>query len=71
MSTGQSRSALQLRSLVTDSGELELALASVPIPQPGPDEVLIRVEASPLNPSDIGLLLGPADMTSARFSGTV
>jgi len=71
MSSGQSRTALQLRSLVTDSGELELSLVSVPIPQPGPDEVLLRVEASPLNPSDIGLLLGPADMTSASFSGTV
>jgi len=65
--TGES---LQLRSLVKASGELELSLAAVPLPQPGPDEVLIRVEAAPLNPSDLGLLLGPADMGTARSSGS-
>jgi NADPH2:quinone reductase len=62
--------ALQLRSLVKKSGELELSLASVPIPEPGPDEVLVRVEAAPLNPSDLALLFGAADMTTAKASGT-
>jgi NADPH:quinone reductase-like Zn-dependent oxidoreductase len=61
---------LQLRSLVKATGELELSLASVPIPEPGPDEVLVRIEASPINPSDLGLLLGPADMSTATVSGT-
>jgi NADPH2:quinone reductase len=61
--------ALQLRSLVTAEGTLELSLASVPVPDPGPEEVLIRVQASPLNPSDLGLLLAGADMSSARVSG--
>jgi len=61
---------LQLRSLVTDKGELELSLAKVPVVDPGPDEVLVKVEASPINPSDIGLLLGAADMRSAKYSGT-
>ena len=61
---------LQLRSLVKKSGELELSLASVPIPMPQPDEVVVRVEGSPLNPSDLGLLFGAADMTTARQSGT-
>jgi NADPH2:quinone reductase len=70
MMTDQPRTALQLRSLVRSSGELELSLASVPIPEPGADEVLVRVEASPLNPSDLGLLLGGADLTTARSSGT-
>lgn len=64
------RTALQLRSLIKRGGELELSLASVDIPQPGPDEVLIRVEASPLNPSDLGLLFGAADMSTAKASGT-
>ena len=50
--------ALQLRSLIKSSGELELSLASVPIPVPGDNEVLLRVEASQLNPSDQGLLFG-------------
>jgi NADPH2:quinone reductase len=65
-----SRTALQLRSLVKGGGELELSLASVPVPEPGPDEVLIRVEAAPINPSDLGLLFGAADMSTARQSGT-
>ncbi len=62
--------ALQLRSLVKASGGLELSLAAVDVPSPGPDEVLIRVEAAPINPSDIGLLFGPADMGTATQSGT-
>lgn len=61
---------LQLRSLVKKTGELELSLASVPIPEPGPDEVLVRIEASPLNPSDLALLFGGADMNTAKASGT-
>jgi NADPH2:quinone reductase len=60
---------LQLRSLVKASGELELSLTRVPIPQPDDDEVLVRIEASPINPSDLGLLLGPADLSTATVSG--
>jgi NADPH:quinone reductase-like Zn-dependent oxidoreductase len=60
---------LQLRSLVKANGELELALDRVPIPAPGPSEVLVRVEAAPINPSDLGLLLGAADMSTARVAG--
>jgi NADPH2:quinone reductase len=63
--------ALQLRSLIRPDGTLELSLADTPVPQPGPDEVLVRVEAAPLNPSDLGLLFGPADMAAARTSGSV
>ena len=68
-STGES-SQLQLRSLVRSSGELELSLIEVPITAPGPGEVLVRIEASPLNPSDQGLLFGAADMNAAVASGT-
>src|SRR5271156_1942583 len=63
-------SQLQLRSLIRSTGELELSLAEVPIPRPGPGEVLVRIEASPLNPSDHGLLFGAADMGAAVASGT-
>jgi NADPH:quinone reductase-like Zn-dependent oxidoreductase len=59
---------LQLRSLIKADGELELSLAKVAFPDPGPDEVLVRVEASPINPSDLGLLLGAADMATAKAS---
>src|ERR1700745_603057 len=64
------KTGLQLRSLIKSSGELEISLQSVPIPEPGPDEVVVRVEATPINPSDLGLLVGAADMTTAKASGT-
>src|SRR5206468_8424039 len=60
---------LQLRSLVKPEGQLEISLLSVPTPQPAPDEVVVRIEASPLNPSDIGLLFGAADIGTAKRSG--
>jgi len=63
-------SGLQLRSLIKKSGELEISLVSVPTPEPGPDQVVVRVEASPINPSDLGLLTGAADLSTARVSGT-
>lgn len=61
---------LQLQSMVTSDGKLELSLATIPIPEPADDEVLVRVEAAPINPSDLGLLFGMADMSSAEQSGT-
>lgn len=61
---------LQLRSLIKASGDLEVSLVPVSIPEPGPDEVVVRVEATPINPSDLGLLFGAADMSSAKASGT-
>jgi NADPH:quinone reductase-like Zn-dependent oxidoreductase len=64
------KTGLELRSLIKKSGELEISLAKVDIPEPGPDEVLVRVEASPINPSDLGLLVGAADMSTAKASGT-
>ena len=70
MSTSTPRTGLQLRSLVKPSGELELSLASVVSPTPAADEVLVRIEATPINPSDIGLLFGAADMSTAKASGT-
>jgi NADPH:quinone reductase len=64
------KTGLQLRSLLKKSGELELSLANVPTPEPADDEIVVRVEASPINPSDLGLLIGPADMSTAKVSGT-
>ncbi len=62
--------ALQLRSLVRSNGELELSLHDEPIPEPQAHEVVIRVEAAPMNPSDLGLLFGAADMATAKASGS-
>jgi NADPH:quinone reductase-like Zn-dependent oxidoreductase len=68
--SADSKTGLQLRSLIRKSGELEISLASVPVPEPGSDEVVVRVEAAPINPSDLGLLVGAADMSTAKASGT-
>ena len=61
---------LQLRSLIKKSGELEISLAKVPTPEAAEDVVVVRVEATPINPSDLGLLIGAADMATAKASGT-
>ena len=62
--------ALQLRSLVQADGTLQISLEPTPVPTPGPDEVLIQGQATPINPSDIGLLLGPADLSTVQVTGT-
>jgi NADPH:quinone reductase len=64
------RTGLQLRSLVKNTGDLEVSLTRVPTPLPGANEVLVRVEAAPINPSDLGLLFAGADMTKASQRGT-
>ena len=64
------KTGLQLRSLLKKSGELELSLVNIPTPEPAEDEVVVRIEATPINPSDLGLLIGPADMSTAVASGT-
>lgn len=62
---------LQLFSTVTDDNRLTLELKPVPVPTPGDDEVVIRVEATPINPSDLGLLLGVADTSQLSVDGGV
>jgi NADPH:quinone reductase-like Zn-dependent oxidoreductase len=57
---------LELRSTITAEGRLTLSLEEVAITEPGPDEVVVRIEAAPINPSDLGLLLGPADLATMR-----
>jgi NADPH2:quinone reductase len=69
MDNDRQEDGLQLRTLVTADGTLELSLARVATPAPGPGEALIRVEAAPINPSDLGLLVGGADVSTARSSG--
>lgn len=62
--------SLQLLSLVKADQTVELFLETVEVPEPGPGEVVVRVEASPVNPSDLGLLLAGADVTAAVWSGS-
>ncbi len=70
MTTALPSSMLQMRSLIRRDGTLELSLVELPLPTPAADEVLIRVDAAPLNPSDIGLVFGAADTRTAAASGT-
>ena len=59
----------QIRSEVTKEGKLLIYIESTKLPEPKEDEVLIRIEASPINPSDLGLLIGPSDVSSLSVSG--
>jgi NADPH2:quinone reductase len=70
MNTPNHLSFLQLRSLAKKSGEMELSLQTTSIPPPGADEIIVRIEAAPINPSDLGLLLANADWSHAKVSGT-
>jgi NADPH:quinone reductase len=70
MTAGLPDSSLELRSTVTSHGTVELSLVDVPLPAPAANEVVVRVEASPINPSDLGLLIAGADMSTATVAGT-
>jgi NADPH2:quinone reductase len=61
----------QIRSKATSDGNIELSIAKVEKPVPGDDEVLIEVQASPINPSDLGLLLSfAADVQNINITGS-
>ncbi|MGB0119691.1 MAG: zinc-binding dehydrogenase [Solirubrobacterales bacterium] len=50
-----------LRSKITSDGALQLRMVEEPVSDPTGSQVLVSVEATPINPSDLGVLLGPAD----------
>ena len=62
-------SGLQLQSTLTTAGSIEIGLVDVPVGVPGDDELVIMVEAAPINPSDLISLLASADIGSARRDG--
>jgi len=70
MADGGELTGLELRSRISKSGVLEISLQQAPVPEPLADEIIVRVEATPVNPSDIGLLLGPASLEAAEFRNT-
>lgn len=61
---------IQLISTISEDNKLTLALQDIEIPQPGADEVVIRIEAAPLNPSDLAVMFSAANMSTAIQSGT-
>jgi NADPH2:quinone reductase len=69
MTTEVPNTMRQIRSLVTADGQLELSIATIETPQPQPNEVLVRMDAAPINPSDLGLLLATADADAATSTG--
>ena len=73
MTEGKPTTNLELHSLVTrdaTAGRVEVRLVDVPMPEPEADQVVVRIEAAPINPSDLGLLLANADLSTARASGS-
>lgn len=60
----------QMLSTVTADGELQMKLVEKEMPAPGPDEVLVRIEAAPINPSDQGVMFGWSSMDKATTSGS-
>ncbi len=70
MTTANHTHGLQLRSAIKSNSELQLSLVNIETPAPKPDEIVVQILATPINPSDIGLLFGAADMTTAKASGS-
>lgn len=62
--------AKQMQSTLLENGTLQVELADVDIPEPAEHEVLVQIEASPINPSDLGVLFGPADIGAATSIGS-
>ncbi len=61
---------LQMLSTVTEDGELRLELVEKEMPTPKPDQIILKVEATPINPSDHGVMFGWTDMSKASSSGS-
>jgi NADPH:quinone reductase len=66
---GYGSAVLTLHSLIDQTGLLTLSLGESEQPSPGPDEVVIKVEATPINPSDLGALIAGVDLASLTSSG--
>ena len=60
----------RIQSLITEDYKLHLSIVSTELPAPKPNEIIVRVEAAPINPSNLALLIGPADLSTARATGT-
>jgi NADPH2:quinone reductase len=69
MADASARTGLQLRSTVKKEGLVEISIVRVPTPEPKPEEVIVRIDASPINPSDQGLLFAGADLATVKASG--
>ena len=62
--------ALRLETRIEDNGTLKLSLGEIPVTDPAADEVVVQIQASPINPSDLAMLFGTADVSTAKQSGS-
>jgi NADPH:quinone reductase-like Zn-dependent oxidoreductase len=69
MSTDLPRTALELRSTLTDDGLVTLGIRGTDVDAPTDDQVVVRVEAAPINPSDLGMMFAGGDTSAARAAG--
>ena len=60
---------LQLTSTIKENATLEIGLTNIEVPVPGDNDVLIEVQATPINPSDLGTLIGAGDVSTIRVEG--
>ena len=58
----------QLFTYISTDGKLELSLKEFDVPKPKPHEVIVRIEAAPINPSDMWPMFGPANLSKALLS---
>jgi NADPH:quinone reductase len=60
---------LELRSTLTDDGTVTLAIRTTEVTAPGDDQVVVRIEAAPINPSDLGMLFAGGDASAGVAAG--
>ena len=61
---------LQMLSTISKEGQLRMELVEKPMPTPAADQVIIKIEATPINPSDHGVMFGWTDMSGCSSSGS-
>ena len=58
----------QLFTTLAPDGTLTVEIAETEFPEPKGSQVLVRMEAAPINPSDLAILTGAADFENAEYS---
>ncbi|MEW4448534.1 zinc-binding dehydrogenase [Qipengyuania sp. JC766] len=57
----------QIFTTLAADGTLTVEVAETTFPEPTGNQVLVKMEAAPINPSDLALLFGPADLENAQY----
>lgn len=58
----------QILSTLTADGAITAEIVPFTLPTPTGNQVVVRVEAAPINPSDLSMLFGPADIEQGEYS---